>query len=264
MVWTYRREAKSTGQRPIPQAEAILDFVRRTLGFEPDERQRELLLSEAKRLILNCARQWGKSTVAAMMAVYRAYTRPGSLVLVASPGERQSAEFIRKAREWSLNWESTPRGDGDNAISLLFPNGSRIVGLPGMEATVRGFSAVSLLLIDEASRVEPEMYKALRPMLAVGGGDLWMMSTPNGKQGFFYEAWEHGGEDWKRFSATAADCARIDREFLEKERGELGPCGSGRSICANSWITGARFSIEIWWRRLWMITSSLYSLDERG
>ena len=30
-------------------------------------------------------------------------------------------------------------------------------------------------------------------MLAVGDGDLWLMSTPCGKRGFFYEAWEHGG-----------------------------------------------------------------------
>ena len=74
-----------------------------------------------------------------------------------------------------------PRGDGDNEISLLLPNGSRIVGLPGTEATVRGFSAVSLLLIDEASRVDDAMYKALRPMLAVGDGDLWLMSTPYGQ-----------------------------------------------------------------------------------
>ncbi len=80
------------------------------------------------------------------------------------------------------------RGDGDNAISLVLPNGTRIVGLPGTEGTVRGFSAVSLLLIDEAARVQDAMYKALRPMLAVGDGDLWLMSTPYGKRGFFYEA----------------------------------------------------------------------------
>jgi hypothetical protein len=61
---------------------------------------------------------------------------------------------------------------------LALPNGSRIVGLPGVEGTVRGFSAVSLLLIDEASRVSGATYKSLRPMLAVGNGDLWLMSTP--------------------------------------------------------------------------------------
>jgi hypothetical protein len=52
---------------------------------------------------------------------------------------------------------------------LLLSNGSRIVGLPGTEAAVRGFSAALLIVIDEATRVADEMYRALRPMLAVGG-----------------------------------------------------------------------------------------------
>ena len=114
------------------------------------------------------------------------------------------------------------RGDGHNDLSLLFPNKSRIVGLPGTEGTVRGFSAVSLLLIDEASRVDDSMYKALRPMLAVGRGDLWLMSTPWGKRGFFYEAWEHGGPGWARFRVPATECPRFDTEFLEEEALNLG------------------------------------------
>ena len=94
----------------------------------------------------------------------------GSLVLVASPGERQSAEFLRKAAEMVRRLGMEARGDGDNAISLLLPNGSRIVGLPGNEGTVRGFSAVSMLLIDEASRVEDEMYHGAAAHAGGGGG----------------------------------------------------------------------------------------------
>jgi hypothetical protein len=52
------------------------------------------------------------------------------------------------------------------------------VGLPGTEATIRGFSAVSLLLVDEAARCSDELYLAIRPMLAVSDGTLWLMSTP--------------------------------------------------------------------------------------
>ena len=181
-----------------------------------------MLLSDSRRGILNCTRQWGKSTVAAAKAVHRAFTRPNSLILVASPTERQSAEFLRKASEMLLRAGIAPRGDGDNATSLLFPNGSRIVGLPGTEATVRGFSAVSLLLIDEAARVEDSMYKALRPMLAVGGGNLWLMSTPWGKRGFFYETWEHADDEWTRVSVAAPECPRIAAEFLDEERRNLG------------------------------------------
>ena len=102
------------------------------------------------------------------------------------------------------------------------PNQSRIVGLPGNEATVRGFSAVSLLLVDEASRVSDELYLAIRPMLAVSGGALWLMSTPFGKKGFFYEVWTRGGPAWERVRAPATECPRISREFLEEERATMG------------------------------------------
>lgn len=64
---------------------------------------------------------------------------------------------------------------------MRLPNGSRIIGLPGMEATTRGFSAVSLLIVDEAARVDDELYKALQPMSTVRDGDVWLLSTPSAK-----------------------------------------------------------------------------------
>ncbi len=218
MAW--KRGTRAEEANPCAMAES--EFARTRLGFVADERQAAVLDSRAKRGILNCTRQWGKSTVLAVKAVHRAWTRPGSLVLVASPSERQSGEFVRKAAEFLGRLGVKRKGDGDNATSLALPNGSRIVGLPGTEGTVRGFSAVSMLLIDEAARVEDATYKSLRPMLAVGDGDLWVMSTPWGKRGFFYELWEHGGDGWERHMAPATECARIPASFLEEERRELG------------------------------------------
>jgi hypothetical protein len=132
-------------RREKPAAPDAVEFARTRLGIEPDERQAEVLRSEAKRGILNCTRQWGKSTIVAAKAVHRAYTRPKSLVLVASPSFRQSGEFVRKAEEMVARLGIKALGDGYNDISLVFPNGSRIVGLPGVERTVRGFSSVSML-----------------------------------------------------------------------------------------------------------------------
>jgi hypothetical protein len=206
----WKRSAKA------PVLDDAVSFARTRLGFLPDAKQVEVLQSKAKRGILNCSRQWGKSTVTAAKAVHRAYTRPGCTVLVASPSERQSSEFLRKAAAMVRKLRIRPRGDGDNAVSLLFPNGSRIIGLPGTHATSRGFSA-SLILIDEASRVRDDVYDALRPMLAVENGDLWMMSTPAGQHGFFYETWA-GNEDWFRLSVKATECPRISAQFLEGER----------------------------------------------
>ncbi len=120
----------------------LVSFARIRLGFSPDKQQLKVLKSSAKRGILNCSRQWGKSTVTAAKAVHRAYTRAGSLVLIASPSERQSAEFLNKASSMVRTLGVPVRGDGKNAVSLLFPNGSRIVGLrrrlPGVEDTDSG------------------------------------------------------------------------------------------------------------------------------
>jgi hypothetical protein len=206
-------------------------FAKERLGFEPDEKQSLVLKRPIRRGLLNCSRQWGKSTVTAAKAVHRAYCRAESLVVVVSPCARQSGEFLRKAGSFVRRLGIRVCGDGDNEMSLLFPNRSRIVGLPGVENTVRGFSAVSLMLIDEAARVDDDLYKAVRPMLAVGGGDLWLMSTPKGQRGFFYEEWTSGGEGWERVSVPGSECARIPAEFLMEERVALGDQSFRQEYC---------------------------------
>ena len=79
-----------------------------------------------------------------------------------------------------------------------------------------------MLLVDEAAVVEDGLYKALRPMIATSRGELWLMSTPRGKRGLFYETWVRGGAEWERVSVRATECARIPAEFLEEEMAESG------------------------------------------
>ena len=100
-------------------------------------------------------------------------------------------------------------------------NGSRIVSLPGEEGTIRGYSGVSLLVIDEAAKVPDSLYLTVRPMLATSRGRIIAMSTPFGKRGWFYESW-HSDEKWHRVRVTAEQCPRIPADFLRDERQALG------------------------------------------
>jgi len=211
------RGGRVTVRTEVEWAGDAAAFARERLGFQPDAMQ-ELALRGGRRGIVNCTRQWGKSTVMAAKAVHRAFTEAGCLVLALSPSARQSGEFLRKAEEFVGRLGIKLRGDGDNALSIAFPNGSRIVGLPGSERTLRGFSKVSLMLIDEAARAPDELYRAMRPSLAVRDGDLWLMSTPNGRRGFFWEEWAHGGPEWSRICVPATECSRISARFLEEEK----------------------------------------------
>jgi len=222
-MWGLKRNWEPTArpaavQERAERTECASEWVRWRLALAVDERQAQVLDTRSRRGILNCSRQWGKSTVTAAKAVHQAATEAGSLTLVVSPSARQSGEFLRKAAEFVRRLKIRPKGDGDNEMSLALPNGSRIVGLPGTESTIRGYSAVRLLLVDEASRVSDDVYRALRPMLATSDGALWLMSTPWHKSGFFYETWVHGGPEWERVMAPATECARIRRSFLEEER----------------------------------------------
>lgn len=221
-------------------------WVRERLGLTSDTLQARVLGTKHKRGVLNCSRQWGKSTITAAKAVHQAYTEAESLTLVVSPSGRQSAEFLRKAATFVRKLKIQVRGDGDNEISLLLPNGSRIVGVPGTEGTIRGFSGVRLLLIDEASRVSDDVYLAVRPMLATSDGSLWLMSTPNGKRGFFYKAWAQGEPEWERIMAPATECSRIPKSFLDEERREMGDrCFRQEYLCEFEDTTSGVFGRDV-------------------
>ena len=194
----------------------------RSAGIEADDWQASALRSAAPRQLYNCSRQSGKSTIAGVLAVHTALYDPGSLVLLLSPTLRQSQELFRKALSLYRSAGRPVPPQSETALTLTLSNGSRIVGLPGKEGTIRGYSDVHLLVADEAARVEDALYFAVRPMLAVSGGSLVMLSTPFGKRGVFYREWTEG-EGWKRFEVPATEVPRISPEFLEEERKALGP-----------------------------------------
>lgn len=149
----------------------------------------------------------------------------GGLVLLLAPALRQSSELMRKVKD-AYRTASVPARlpavTEESSLRLELANGARIVSLPGHEATIRGFSDVRLLLVDEASRVPDDLYYAVRPMLAVSGGRIVLLSTPFGRRGFFFKEWDQGGPDWHRVEIRAEDCPRIPTEWLERERKSIG------------------------------------------
>jgi hypothetical protein len=189
-----------------------------SLGIVPDPWQAELLHSEAPRVLLNCSRQSGKSTMAALLALHEAVFVPGSLVLIMAPAERQAKELFGKVARFYGDLGHPVAADSYRKLGMHLANGSRIEALPGTEKTIRGFSGVGLLIVDEAARVDDELYYAIRPMLAVSGGSLMMLSTPYGKRGVFYDEWHSIASGWERYRVPATDCPRITDAFLEEER----------------------------------------------
>jgi len=201
-----------------------LDPVRfaESIGMHPDPWQADMLRSRSPRLLLNCCRQSGKSSAVGVLALWRALCFSNSLVLCLSPSLRQSSELFNKVATYYADLGKPISTKEEQKLSIRFENRSRVVALPSNEATVRGFSKVDLCLIDEAARVSARLYHSVTPMLATSkGGRMILLSTPNGQQGQFYEAWTRGGDRWERFEVPASEVPRISEEFLAFERAEL-------------------------------------------
>src|SRR5919107_1822917 len=105
------------------------------LGLEPDPWQDDLLRSTSKRMLLNCCRQSGKSTMTGIIALHRALYHPGSLILCLAPALRQSQELFGKVAGFYRDLGRPVAPQGERKLSLELENDSRIITLPGSENT---------------------------------------------------------------------------------------------------------------------------------
>ena len=194
----------------------------RACGLAVDPWQGEVLSGDHPRELLLCSRQSGKTSVCALVALHEALYAAPALVLALSPSLRQSSELVRRVRDFHAALDGAPELALESVTRLEFRNGSRVIGLPGAEKTVRGYSGAGVVLIDEAARVDDALIAAVKPTQAtVKGGRFIAMTTPAGRRGWFFEQWTRG-EGWHRIKVTAAQCPRIAPEFLAAERRELG------------------------------------------
>lgn len=193
-----------------------VEWCQTSLNLDPDPWQVDVLRSPAKRILLNCSRQSGKTTVTSVLALHTALFRPGSLILCLSPTLRQSSELFHNVSQF-YSIDATIPSKAESALKLELENGSRIVSLPGKEQNVRGYAGVSLLIVDEAARVSDDLYYSVRPMLAVSNGRMIALSTPFGKRGWYFKEWS-SGLGWQKVSITADQCPRISSSFLQEEK----------------------------------------------
>jgi hypothetical protein len=187
-----------------------------------DDWQRDFLTDPPSRGLILACRQAGKTEACVLLANHVAHTEPDETVVVISPAQRISSEFIRRAKSRYLHLPSAALAN-DAVQRIELPNGSRIIGLPGEADTIRGIARVRLVLIDEGARVSDEIYAAVRPMLAVHPrGQLIGLTTGAAKAGWFYEAWTDPDSDFRRVKVTPDMCPRLTPAFLESERKALG------------------------------------------
>jgi len=75
---------------------------------------------------------------------------------------------------------------------------------------------IDLLIADEAAFINEEVWNSVIPTLAATKGNVWLLSTPKLKEGFYYDCFED--DDYTNFHESSEDCQHIAPEFLEKQK----------------------------------------------
>lgn len=191
---------------------STLRYVK-SLGFDPYPWQAQVLQSGRKRKLINGARQSGKSTVIASKPCHRAKFFPRSLSIIVAATEKQAAEDMEKVKDFIGHDPTYPRLVKSNEEAIETEIHSRIIIVAATERSARGYSNPDIIILDEASRIEDVVYKSgIRPMLTDNPKcELIVISTPNGRKGFFYKAYRSAR--WERYEIRSP--WDVDREGLK-------------------------------------------------
>jgi phage FluMu gp28-like protein len=189
--------------------------------------QRKFIDDASQYKIGVTTRQWGKSTVTSGEAVHNCLIDPGTKWVCMSAGERQSVEWLNKAKEWQAAYKMVIKDVAEDrgglaegllrSAEIQFTNGSRIIAIPANPSTARGYSA-NIILDEFAYHEDPDaiwsaMFPSTTNRLAGTFLDRWsamikgeptdirrdlklrVVSTFNGRNNKFYSLWERAKEN---------------------------------------------------------------------
>lgn len=171
----------------------------------------------------------GKSFAVAFLMCYKVLQKKGTLGLCVSTGQRAASELLKKVKQMAEAVKVVSKGlitYTDNADSVTFSTGSRIVSLPSNPDGLRGFSA-SIVCLDEAAFISfvDEIYQAIAPTLTRDKtSELILCSTPAGCSGLFYDFLQNADDSWYVQTTTIEDAVKeglqVDIEQLKKLVGD--------------------------------------------
>ena len=187
-----------------------------------DEWQKNILTTSGN-ICLRSGRQSGKSTVISRKAADFALQNPSKTILVIASVERQAELLFQKILDYIYEIKKTAIKKGKDKPTkhkLQLTNNSVIYCLPTGESGygIRGFT-ISLLIADEAAFIPDAVWTAVTPMLAATQGNIILLSTPHGREGYFARCFKD--PTYTAFHVSSEDCPRISKDFLAHEKATM-------------------------------------------
>lgn len=160
--------------------------------------QREILkdFNNWKKIVLTKTRQAGISTLMSLIFFWKAVLFPSEWLVVISKDSKSAQDFLDKIK---LNLDNIPEWFGlktikNNQKSVAFSNKTKIDTFARSKSAGRGTSPTMVILDESAfyltNAIIEGIVSSVMPSLSRTGGQLFVVSTPNGSaegsEGYWY------------------------------------------------------------------------------
>ena len=187
------------------QAPGITEYLFSKLDFNPTEKQKPILESRKRFILVAGGEQAGKSMVASKYLVSRFLEtdEPGLYWLVAADYERTKAEFeylIQDFATLGILAEASKRVDPGR---IVLADGTRIETKSAKDPRTLAMRAPNGIIGCEASQLDLDSFHRMRGRCAPKRGWLFLAGTFEGSLGWYpqlFQTWQHPTEDEQSFS----------------------------------------------------------------
>jgi len=190
----------------------------------PHPKQDEILKSRARFKVLVCGRRSGKTTLALIEILVRAFQHERSLIYYIAPTYRQAKSIFWRMLDDALENVTCKRNESE--LSFKLPNRS-VIELKGADNpdSLRGIG-LDFAVLDEFAAMKPTVWdEIISPALADKKGDAWFIGTPNGFD-HFYNIWDDAkrrGEDWECFRFSTYENPFVPKSEIDAKRKTTDP-----------------------------------------
>ena len=152
---------------------------------------------------VNKSRQIGFTELILRILAFRCFNKyaGGNIIIIA--GTRELTAKVITQRFKNLFYNISHEIINQTDISLELGNGTVITAYPSNSDSIRGLTKISAIFLDEAAHFnlidDSKVMDSIQPIVDTNKSDLFMISTPNGPSGFFYDI-QLTDNDFKKYS----------------------------------------------------------------
>ena len=174
----------------LPQHPATLQPMK----FMPHQSDliKQSLSKKQVKFHINKSRQIGLTEIVLRIIQYHSFHKykGGKILIIAGTREKTTKTVMNRLKILFNDIHSTVKED-KNDLRIVLKNGTEIEGKPSNSEAIRGETKIKAIVVDEAAHFalvnDSVVLDAIEPILHTNKSDIFLVSTPRGQRGFFYD-----------------------------------------------------------------------------